>query len=439
VRPGAGGYRLAMATRVGDAPEVRPSVDGRPVGVGLGLGSDMPVLVVAGTTATIEPDIAVRLLPTLKAVVALAAEHGIALVTGGTDVGVFHLLSLALSSSPGARPPLVVGVAPDALVADPGAEPGPDQSRADPQLDALVRVDGKAWGDEVVALSRLVADIAGGQPSVLLLVGGGDVSRADLAEHLARGRPVVVLEGTGRLADALGDGRLPAGDEGDERIGANGDGDAPPLADLPALLAAGDVRVVAVDDRQAVTAHLTRALVRGHRRPLRDRMAVLALMPRVRYRPLPPTPPLTSAQARDFPLLLPRVAEAEREIYPAFARFEVAARREQNRHRWFSVGAIAGAMLTTVFGATQVWLQTVVWPGVAVATMGAATSVLTTMARRQGTLDTFLDARTRAERLRALYFAHLRRPPAPDEADADAELVELARQVAALASGPVNK
>ncbi|HEY2998000.1 MAG TPA: DUF4231 domain-containing protein [Acidimicrobiales bacterium] len=428
-----------MATRVGDAPEVRPSVDGRPVGVGLGLGSDMPVLVVAGTTATIEPDIAVRLLPTLKAVVALAAEHGIALVTGGTDVGVFHLLSLALSSSPGARPPLVVGVAPDALVADPGAEPGPDQSRADPQLDALVRVDGKAWGDEVVALSRLVADIAGGQPSGLLLVGGGDVSRADLAEHLARGRPVVVLEGTGRLADALGDGRLPAGDEGDERIGANGDGDAPPLADLPALLAAGDVRVVAVDDRQAVTAHLTRALVRGHRRPLRDRMAVLALMPRVRYRPLPPTPPLTSAQARDFPLLLPRVAEAEREIYPAFARFEVAARREQNRHRWFSVLAILGALLTTAFGATQVWLQSVAWPGVVVATLGAATSVLTTLARRQGTLDTFLDARTRAERLRALYFAHLRRPPAADGAAADAELVELGRQVAALASGPVNK
>jgi hypothetical protein len=420
-----------MAVRAPGPREIVARSDAPVTAAALGIRDDTPVLVVAGTTADIEPGLGARILPALKAAVELAVEHGIVVVTGGTDAGVFHLLGLAVQSG-SARPPLVVGVVPDSLVPAWGDPAGPGQAAVDPQLDVLVRIPGAAWGDEIPWLSALVSDIAGDAPSALLLVGGGEVSRADVAEHLAHGRPVVALDGTGRLADAL-DPDLAAA------AGPGGNGAAP--ADLPALLAAGDVRKVPVDDVRRVRRQLGRALAPRHRRvPIRERIAALSVMPRVRLRLTPPPPPLSLTQARQFPLLQARVAEAERMIYPEYARWDITARREQNRHRWFSVLAIVGALLTTAFGAVQAWLADETWPGVAVATLGAATSVLTSMARRQGTLYNYMSARTRAERLKSLYFEHLGQPPpTSDRAAADDEMFQLAKRVTQISSGALSR
>ena len=109
----------------------------------LGLRRPASVLVVSGTTADLEPKLAERLLPMLSAAVTVAAEHEVAIVTGGTDAGVFHLLGLALSSA-APRPRVVVGVAPDDSVTPEGpSEPGPESAEGRvpvaPQLSVLVR------------------------------------------------------------------------------------------------------------------------------------------------------------------------------------------------------------------------------------------------------------------------------------------------------------
>jgi hypothetical protein len=49
----------------------------------------------------------------------------------------------------------------------------------------------------------------------------------------------------------------------------------------------------------------------------------------------------------------------------------------------------------------------VAWPSIVVATLGAATSALITVSRRQDSLRRYLIARIRAERLRSLYFVFL--------------------------------
>jgi SLOG in TRPM, prokaryote len=423
----AGRRTLCAMTRAGGPHEVQAPEGAPLVATALGIVTGTPVLVVAGTTRPIEEPLAMRLLPVLKEIVAFAHEHGITVVTGGTDAGVFHLLSLALTSSAG-RPPQVVGVAPDKLVAPAGAVPHGDQAAADWALDVLVRVPGDTWGDEVGPLDLLAAQIAGPLPSALLLAGGGDVSKADLVAHLAAGRAVVALAGSGRLADELGG---PGG-------GAGAAVPDPAVPDLAVLLANGEVASPSLDDPRAVRKALSRALVRKPpRRHLRDRVAVLGVLPRIRPPSTPPPPPLSVADAGRYPLLRSRVAEAERVIYPAFALWDLKASREQNLHRWYSLLAIVGALLTTTAGAAQVWLESVVWPGVAVAGFGAMTSALTTMARRQGTLHNFLDARTRAERLRALYFSHLAQPPG-DERTAAADQRDLERKVLQLTSGPVT-
>lgn len=401
----------------------------------LGLRRPAPVLVVSGTTADLEPKLAERLLPMLAGAVTVAAEHEVAIVTGGTDAGVFHLLDLALTSA-ASRPRVVVGVAPDDLVtSDEHTEGGSDAAEGRvpvaPQLSVLVRVPGDCWGDETAALSAVVARISGNSRSVALLVGGGDVSRRELVEHLASGRSVVVVAGTGRLADEVAEGRAGAAPVGGPGAPSVGD-------DLGALLANGDVHVVSLDEGpQCLRRVLASLLAPVRRRRLRDRFALLGVLPRWRFQPEPPDPLLDPDAARRYPLLRQEIVDADRLVYPFFAECDMTAQIEQNRHRWFTVLAIGGGLLTTVFGALQAWLQTVAWPGVVVATLGAATSALITVARRQGSLLNYLTARVRAERLRSLYFEYLAGSPAADEANHHQGLRNLERQVVQIQSGPV--
>jgi hypothetical protein len=139
-----------------------------------------------------------------------------------------------------------------------------------------------------------------------------------------------------------------------------------------------------------------------------------------------------------YPALQQRLDDVESVIYPSFASCDQEAQVEQNRYRWFTVLAILGGLLTTTFGAVQAWLQSVAWPGVVVATLGAATSAITTVARRQGSLDNYLSARIRAERLRSLAFEHLARAPEASEAGHRQQLRELEHRAARIESGPVT-
>jgi hypothetical protein len=59
------------------------------------------------------------------------------------------------------------------------------------------------WGDESPWLSRVAAVLSDGQPSVTLLVNGGEIAYRDLALSLDAGRPAIVIAGTGRTADDI--------------------------------------------------------------------------------------------------------------------------------------------------------------------------------------------------------------------------------------------
>ena len=145
-------------------------------------------------------DAAREIVRQLTGAVAAVAEAGAVIVTGGTDAGVFHLLGLALSSAP-ERPAAVVGVAPAREVAA-EAGSGPGAVALAPGHDGFVLTPG-TWGDETPVRSRLVSAVAGGRPAVMLLVGGGAATATELVEHLRQRRAVIVLDGSGRLADQV--------------------------------------------------------------------------------------------------------------------------------------------------------------------------------------------------------------------------------------------
>lgn len=394
-----------------------PAPDSSPVPDDLGLLRSHPVVALAGSTTPIDAELGVRLLPVLRAVVATAADVSAALVTGGTDAGVIHLLGLAVESAPG-RPAALIGVCPDGMLG-PGTsgtvEIGPEQHH-----DILVTVPGQRWGDETPALSRTVDVVADGMPVVALLIGGGAGSRAEVVEHLRRGRALVVLSGTGRLADDITAKRI-TGDD-----------------DLELLLRTAAVTVLPVRGDPAEVARAVRVRLSPPRpRTVRERVPPLQVWPRLRLGDAAPADVLGPGTLAAHPLLADAFREANEIIGPSFQECDRIAAREQNRHRWFTVLSLIGGMATVVAAATQTWLPGAAWPGVVVATLGAATSALTTVARRQGARDAYLTARMRAERLRSLYFEHLARPPAVDDEQRRERLQVLAVAVAEHRYAPV--
>jgi hypothetical protein len=82
-------------------------------------------------------------------------------------------------------------------------------------------VDGSDWGDETPTMLEVTGLLAGSEPSVGVLAGGGEIAAEEVHGHLLARRPVIVLAGSGRLADrvveALGRGTpVPFGTDEEE-------------------------------------------------------------------------------------------------------------------------------------------------------------------------------------------------------------------------------
>lgn len=192
----------------GTGPRVRrldhPDADVRPRALGLPRGR--PVLAVFGSADALATDLAAAVLPVLRAVLAAAASADAVVITAGADVGVTHLLGLAAESLDG-RWPRMVGVAPSGRVAAEDAEPADGEVRLNVNHDTAVLVPGSKWGEELPALFRAVDAVAGSKrPALAVLIGGGDLARTALVDHLGRDRPLLVIAGTGGLADEIARG-----------------------------------------------------------------------------------------------------------------------------------------------------------------------------------------------------------------------------------------
>lgn len=221
-----------------------PGDVGRAV-AGLGLGGPRPVLTVVGGAGRLDEVARERLTGTIAEVIAPAvARNGAVVVDGGTDAGVMRLLGRA--NAPHPRFPLV-GVLAGGTAKFPGNVPQIDDfARLGPGHTHFVVVPGRDWGDEVPYIPLVAEAVAGGAPRVTMLVDGGDIALSDALLAVERGSPLLVLHGSGRLADrvaAAAEGRGPAGDE---RIGR---------------LARSDlVRVVTLDDHAGLADRLDRHL-----------------------------------------------------------------------------------------------------------------------------------------------------------------------------------
>jgi hypothetical protein len=170
---------------------------GRPVLVVFGGADRLSEVGERRATAVIGPGIA-------RAAQATSAT----IVDGGTASGVMAIVGDAVAELVGDRPALV-GVAPADLVSLPDAA-GPERTPLEPNHSHFVLVPGSDWGTETEPLLRLAEAFAAGAHVVAVLVGGGQVSKAEALGAVRRGWPLVVVEGTEGMADRIASRRRSA-------------------------------------------------------------------------------------------------------------------------------------------------------------------------------------------------------------------------------------
>jgi hypothetical protein len=170
-----------------------------------GLNNTLPVLVVVGGASGVTRYQKQVIDHIMEQVATLAEDIGAAIVDGGTDAGIMASIGQARQKNQLDFP--LVGVAVQNLVTWPGQSPadssGPKRYPLEPNHSHFILVPGEDWGDESLSIAQVGTELARGQMSVTLLVNGGKIAEEDMAHSLDANRPVMVLAGTGRLADEL--------------------------------------------------------------------------------------------------------------------------------------------------------------------------------------------------------------------------------------------
>lgn len=162
---------------------------------GAGLPLDRPVLVLVGGADGMDEVELEALESVLRDLVPMLDRHHVVVVDGGTDTGVMRAVGRARAAAGGRFP--LIGVAPEVAA---------DEAAIEPNHTHLVLVPGEKWGDESPWLAEVADVVAGSRPSLTMLANGGAITLDDAEHSLSRDRPLVVLRGTGRTADAIAEG-----------------------------------------------------------------------------------------------------------------------------------------------------------------------------------------------------------------------------------------
>jgi hypothetical protein len=199
----------APRIRIASTDEIAAALDSA------GLRPDRPVIVLVGGAGGMgEKEVETMAQVLRDEVVPVAERRDAVVIDGGTDSGVMQLIGRARSALGGRFP--LIGVAAEGTVLVPGTgTSSPDAVELEPNHTLVLLVPGRQWGDEVRWMMDVTEVVAGRRSSVTVLMNGGQIAYSDVAASLGSGRPVVVLAGSGRAADAIAGAR--AGNGGDNR------------------------------------------------------------------------------------------------------------------------------------------------------------------------------------------------------------------------------
>jgi hypothetical protein len=123
---------------------------------------------------------------------------------GGTHAGVIAMMGQGVADR--GRKTALVGVAPAGKVTYPdGPADGSiaEGAALDPNHSHFVLVESCAWGGELETMYAVAEALATTVPVVTVLINGGPLARDEVLQSVRQGWPIIVVQGSGRLADDI--------------------------------------------------------------------------------------------------------------------------------------------------------------------------------------------------------------------------------------------
>lgn len=176
----------------------------------LNLAVPKTAILLSGGADNMEPILFTHLEQLFARGVSRAAERmGAVFISGGTDSGVMRLLGNSIAAHNYQTP--LIGVLPKACCTYPNQPEKPsaqaEKVNLEPHHTHFLLVNAQQWGEETGVMYGLAEELAKTHqvPLVTLLINGGNLSKMEILRSVRLGIPIIVVEGTGRLADELAD------------------------------------------------------------------------------------------------------------------------------------------------------------------------------------------------------------------------------------------
>lgn len=186
---------------------VAPSANASPTDIvkTLDIAKPKAVIIITGGAAKLDDELKPHLVQLFsRGIARVAVETGALIMDGGTQAGVMAIMGQGVADR--GRKSTLLGIAPAGKVTYPDGrvEQVPqDAAPLDPNHSHFVLVDSQEWGGETDTMYELAATLAKDVPAVTVLVNGGDIARNEVLRSVRQRWPVIVIEGSGRLADEI--------------------------------------------------------------------------------------------------------------------------------------------------------------------------------------------------------------------------------------------
>lgn len=188
---------------VAQAVRVRSETEPQSVLKLLGIKDSKPTIFVTGGASYMSQEDAERTREMIESVAAFAQEHGAVIVDGGTESGVMQMVGEARRK--GAYNFPLIGVSPFGKVQYPNHVNPSAEAELEDSHSHFVLVDGEEWGAEsemIIGVTKALSGL-GARPAVGILINGGKIARQEVYLAVSKEIPMVILEGSGRLADEI--------------------------------------------------------------------------------------------------------------------------------------------------------------------------------------------------------------------------------------------
>ena len=190
---------------------IEASIDGDPEAIwnDLRLPTPNSLIVLSGAASGLDKSLEPRLTQLFSRGIARAAKNlNATLISGGTDDGTMALLGQSIHER--SKECTLIGIAPNKLTTYPDSSNGklPEEKThlvsLEPHHSHFVLVDSDEWGGETQVMYGLVSFLAKKKvPTVTILVNGGGLCRKEILSNVRSGIPIIIIEGSGRLADEI--------------------------------------------------------------------------------------------------------------------------------------------------------------------------------------------------------------------------------------------